>query len=79
MGQTPPIKRDETRERDRQLLRTLLLVTFSFLILSLPLPIRNILFSYWNWKDDVISYVVATGVYHLSHLMYFTNGAGTSK
>ena len=58
------------------MLRTLLLVTFTFLLLSVPMPIRNILFSFWKWKDDVISYVVATDVYHLSHLMYFTNGAG---
>ena len=57
------------------MIRTVLLVTFAFLLFSLMLPVRSVAFSLWDWKGDRLSYAWGNALFHLGHLGLYTNGA----
>ncbi len=67
----------EAREsrQQAQLTVMLLVVTFAFLLLTLPQYVRYIMFSFLNITRDEETFAFATLFYHLSNKLFYTNSS----
>ena len=63
----------EDRAAERQLTVMLLLVTFAFLILTMPQFVRFVVFLFVDFRSDPYDYAVYMLAYHLSQKLWFTN------
>ena len=63
------------KSRETQLTVMLLLVTFTFLLLTLPLYARYIFTIAVDYQSDPFLYALYIFLYHLSNKLYFTNNA----
>ena len=61
--------------KDTQLVIMLLCVTFTLLLLTLPLYLRYALFLVIDYRTNPRMYAIYILVYHLSHKLYLTNNA----
>ena len=70
----PPVKNTNSA-RERQLVTMLLLATFTFLVLTLPLFSRNIAILFWDYQASAETYANYIMIVHLFGELYFMNSA----
>ncbi|CAH1783616.1 unnamed protein product [Owenia fusiformis] len=69
------LSRGDIHSRQRQLTLMLLLVTFTFILLTLPQYIRYTLYVTLDYHSSAKLYALYTLIYHISNKLWFTNCA----
>ena len=65
--------RADGRAQENQLTAMLLFVTFVFLLFTLPIYIRYIVYTFLEYRSDPASYARYVLIYHITNKMWFTN------
>jgi hypothetical protein len=68
-------EKSSSKERDNQLVKTLLLVSFTLLILTVPLYIRNIVYTFYDRNASLQTFILYNFFFHITSKIYCSNSS----
>ena len=68
-------ERKSTNKNENQIVRTLLMVSFSFLILTMPYYVKNIVYIFYNENTSLEKFILLNFLWHVTGKIFILNNA----